>query len=126
MILLLIINAGIYFGSGSSGFAVLFMCCIICSCVGASKRKSRGTTVARCRTHPPPRTTIVTSSSNSAAASRPTQSAAAFVMTAVRTEAFVVKTEEKAPPSYPQAQTYTGEAPPDYNTACNYPKADYY
>ena len=42
---------------------------------------------------------------------------------AAKEEVFVVKAEEKA---YPQAQTYAGEAPPDYYSAMNYPKADIY
>ena len=97
---------------GSTGGSIagcIVLCCYVCICYGLFDSKGNRSSSHRV---PPPRTVVVSSTTTSRATAPPQPPAALFM--AVREEVFVVKAKEKA---YPQAQTYVGEAPPDYDSA---------
>lgn len=69
----------------------------------------------------PPRTVVV-ACTTSPRPTAPPLPRSAVVFMAVKKEVVVMKAKETA---HPQAQTHAGEAPPDYNSAVNYPNTTY-
>ena len=94
--------------TGGSIFGCIVLCCCFWICYGLFRSKSNRPSSRRV---PPPRTVVVSNTTSPRATAPARSNAAVFV--AVKEEVFVVKAEEKA---YTQAQTYAGEAPPDYNS----------
>ena len=107
--------AGGSIGGSIVGCLVLCCCFWFCYCLlklGSKSGRSHSSSV------PPPRTVVIPNTTSPRSTAPPSHAA---VFMAAKEEVFVVKAEEQ---SYPQAQTYVGEAPPDYNSAMNYPKAN--
>ena len=115
------ISTSVITGGSTAGSIVgcIVLCGCFCFCYSILKLGSK-TGRSRSRSVPPPRTVVVPNTT-SPRTTAPQRDAVVFM--AAKEEVFMVKAEEK---SYPQAQTYVGEAPPDYDSAMNYPKANVY
>ena len=107
-------GSSVYIGGSVGG--VIFLCCCCCICIAIFGSQGSKSNSSSSHVVSPPRTVVVARDTP-----RAVPSAQNFAFFAVKEEVVVIRAQELA---RPEAKTHAGEAPPDYYSAQNYPKAN--